>query len=403
MNELQLQQKARAVLTSLYQKTHISKELVMLYSSRTITRFALGILGVFLPIFFFIEFGYDIDVVIAIYLIIYGLHLLITPLSARLLSGIGTRRMMILGSMFSVLSMCALYFFPHNPAYAAVSYAVFAAVYKALYWIPYHVDFSNSLDGARRGRQLAILENVASGVLIIVPTIGGIIIAVFGFSTIFIFAIVTMVLSIVPLWFTRHAYERYSWSYIETFKHLFAWKNRTLFLAHSANGAQTIAIMLFWPIYVFLLLGERFTVLGIITSLTIVTVMMLRYFIGKLFDTWSPKKVVVIGILMATTGWVTKVFVQTPFQILIADSYHNFGRTVHAVSFDAITYEQAADNGRYVDEYTVLQEMALAVGRIVMLLLMAILISLFDIRVAFIVSALAALGMIVINKSVRVY
>ncbi len=400
MNELQ--EKAQRVIAALYRRTHFSRNMVALYSSRTLMRISLGVLGVFLPIFFFKEFNQDIQVVIAIYLTIFGLHLLLTPWSARLLSVLGTRRMISLGILFVIGSLVALYYFPHNPAYATVLYAISVAIYRALYWVPYHVDFSNALDKTMRGRQLATLDNIASIVLIGVPTLGGIIITTSGFSAIFVFSIIIMLLALIPLRFMHHSYERFSWGYIETFRHLFARGNRTIVLAHAANGAQGMAIMIFWPIYVFMLLDEQFTVLGIITSLTTVGVMILRYFVGRLFDTWSPRRTLVFGVIMATTGWVSKVFVQTPFQIFAADSYHNFGRTVNTLSFDATTYEQSADNGRYVDEYTALKEMALSVGRIVMLLFMAAVLSVLDLRLAFVFAALIALCMLVINRSAQV-
>ena len=211
-----------------------------------------------------------------------------------------------------------------------------------------------------------------------------------------------MVISLIPLWFISHTYERYSWGYVDTFMHLFARGNRPILLAHAANGAQGAVITIFWPIYVFILLDQRFAVLGIIASLTIVVVMALRTLVGRLFDTWSHKRMLVVGVVLATTGWVSKLFVQTPLEVFMADSYHNFGRTVNSLSFDATTYEQSADNGRYVDEYTALKEMALSVGRIVMLLLIAALVAVFDLRVAFVLAAVVALFMLILNKRVKV-
>ncbi len=397
-----LQEKAQKVVHGLYKKAHFSQDLVTLYASRTLMRIAFGVLGVFLPIFFYVEFGYDLQVVIAIYLVIFSTQLLLTPLSARLLGVLGTKVMIILGILFVTLAVVSLYLFPHNPVYATIAYILFASIYKAFYWIPYHVDFSNALDEHMRGRQLAILRNIASVILVLVPLIGGVMITSGGFSLVFAFSIVIMIISMAPLWFMSNTYETFSWSYIETFMHLFDRRNRPLFLAHSANGAQGVAITLFWPIYIFALLDERFTALGVITSLTIIVVIILRVIVGKLFDSWSERKILVVGVVMATTGWVSKLFVQTPLQVFAADSYHNFGRTVNGLSFDATTYEQAADNGRYVDEYTALKEMSLAIGRIVMVLIIATLLSYFDIRVAFVLAATVALFMLVLNKKVQV-
>jgi hypothetical protein len=59
---------------------------------------------------------------------------------------------------------------------------------------------------------------------------------------------------------------------------------------------------------------------------------------------------------------------------------------------DALTYEQAADAGHYIDEYTVLREMSLNIGRILILVFLLILSLSFSISVSFFVAAVISLG-----------
>lgn len=402
MNAHQLQKKAQSVVCGLYEKNNFSHDLVVLYVGRIIMRTSFSLLGLFMPMFFFKEYGYNIQVVVVIYVSLFGLVLLLTPLSARLLNIFGTRKMILISIVFATLSIGTLYFFSSGPVYATLFYIGFAAIYKVLYWVPYQVDFAYALNKTMRGRQLAVLRNMASIVLVAVPAIGGVIISVSGFKVVFLIAMVIMIFSLIPLWHMRSTYERFSWGYLETFMHLFSRKNRALFLAYSAGGVQGITSAVFWPVYIFMLLDQRFTILGIIASLTIIFIIILRTIVGRLFDTWSHKRILLLGIVMASTGWITKLFVQTPFQVFAADSYHNFGRTVNSLSFDATTYEQLADNGTYVDEYTALKEMSLAIGRIVMLLLMSVLVAYFDMRVAFLIAATVALFMFIVNRPIRV-
>lgn len=396
----ELSRKAHDMIAHLQRHTHLSRELVALYFGRILMRISLGTLGVFLPIFFYKEYGYDLGMVIAIYISILSLPLLLLPLTTRLLGYLGIRRMIVIGVVASIFAIGSLYFFDFTPVLATLGYIFFNVLYRTLYWVPFHVDFSNNLDAHSRGRQLAILRNTADIILVMTPFIGGVLIASMGFNAVFLVSIAVMFASLFPLIYVQNTYERFSFGYIDTFMHLFARGNRTLLLAHGANGAQGVAVTVFWPIYVFILLDERFTAIGIIASLTIIAIIILRALIGNLFDRWSEKRVLVAGVILSTTGWIAKVFVQTPLQVFAADSYHNFGRTVNTLSFDAATYEQSADNGTFVDEYTVLKEMALAVGRILMLLLIAALLTFFDLRVAFIIAAVVALVMIVLNHKV---
>ena len=59
---------------------------------------------------------------------------------------------------------------------------------------------------------------------------------------------------------------------------------------------------------------------------------------------------------------------------------------------DTFTYNQAADSGHCIDEYTVLREMAISIGQIVMLFLLIGLTTVFSISVCFIVAAIASFG-----------
>ncbi len=64
-------------------------------------------------------------------------------------------------------------------------------------------------------------------------------------------------------------------------------------------------------------------------------------------------------------GWVVKMFVGTGFQVFVASTYHSFANIVMRTPFDTLMYERAADSGHYVDEYTVVRELALGVGRMI--------------------------------------
>lgn len=382
----------------------ISKDLVALFANRTLMRFSLGILGVFLPIFFYQTFNENIAPVVAIYISLSALYVLIVPFSARLLARAGVRKLMLFGVFIAALSALALYFFETNPAYAAVYFVLLTVLYRVLYWVPYHVDFSLLLNKKKGyvGRQTALLANIASVVLLIVPIVGGLVIDSFGFKSVFAASVVIMLLAAIPLFFMHTAYEHYSWDFIDTFQHLFAKQNRKLLLAHASAGAEGAVILVFWPLYLFAVVQGNYTTLGTITAATMLIVLVLRSFAGKLLDKVGPKKMLVASTVLVTTGWLAKIFVATPLQAFSVHTYHDMGRKVNITIFDATTYEQAADNGRFIDEYTTLKEIALHLGRALMLLVVAVLLAFFDMRVAFALAALSALAMILLSEYNRV-
>ncbi len=387
------------ILESLQSETHVSRDMISLYTSRILMRISLVSLYVFLPIFFYTQYDKSLQMVIIIFATIYSLQMLFTPIAGKLLSIFGIKPMLITGMLLAVFAIGSLYFAEEYLALSATSFAIFSAIYRALYWIPYHVNFARLLSAEYRGRQLALLRNISGILVILAPIIGGVLITSIGFSATFIYASSILIIALLPLVYTCNVYERFSWDYIDTFVNLFKPVNRPLLLAHAANGAQSVAVVVFWPLYVFTLLDERYTAVGIIASLTLIAVLILRYLIGRLFDTWSKKRMLLVGVLFSTTGWILKVFVGTPLQIFMADTYHQFGRTANTLTFDATTYEQSADSGRYVDEYTAIKEMALNIGRLMMLGLVYILATTFGLKIAFILAAIFTLLMVVLNRS----
>ena len=102
------------------------------------------------------------------------------------------------------------------------------------------------------------------------------------------------------------------------------------------------------------------------------------------------------------TGWILKTLVAGVTGIFLVDIYHRFGFVINKTSFDVTTYDQAADNGHFIDEYTVLREVSFLIGGMVMALILLPAVALFSIKVAFILGAIATLLMTTIHKQMKV-
>lgn len=380
-----------------------SKNLFAVYANQTLIRFGFGIIAVFLPIFFYLQFGKSLIILVGIYISAYILHMLLTPLSAKLIQRIGMKKMMIIGVIpFLLIAVTALALWDYGPVVAVVTYAVAWSVYRALYWVPYHVEVTSFLDDVHRGRQVSLFTNISALTAVIAPIIGGFLIAQMGFLYAFLAALVIFILSSLPLLYLTETKERFDFSYIDTFKLLFSKKNRKLLYAYAGDGGQTVVGLIFWPVFIYLLLDGDFTKVGILSAGVVLATILLGFVTGELVDRASKKQVLFISSIVYTTGWLLKVFTQSALQILVFDTYHKVGFAVNRISFNAGTYEQSADNGHFVDEFTVLKELALDVGRIAMLIIAGVLTIFFGIKVAFVLAALASLLMLGLGKEIRV-
>ena len=298
---------------------------------------------------------------------------------------------MILGSLFLVSYFVFLYLLNNNWALALFLAIGGATLFRLLYWIPYHTDFAKFTDRKARGKEIALLVSVTTLVSIFLPFIAGLIINKFGFSILFLISIIIASISIFPILLLRSVQEKYSYSYFQTFKELFKKKNRKLFWAYSGDGAETMVGAIIWPIFIFQLLKGNYLSVGIVTSLIVLASIALRLIIGSMTDKMSKRRLIKVGSVLYFVGWIGKIFVQTTFQIFVVSSYHSFAAIIRRTPFTTLMYEQAADRGHYVDEYTVLREVALNIGRVFMLILLFVLFYFVGLTFAFILAAIASL------------
>jgi MFS transporter, YQGE family, putative transporter len=351
-----------------FKHTRLSGALTALYSNRILQQVASGLIGIFFPILLYTKFDFSIYAVALYYFINWTLWFFTVPIGAKIMSRIGLKYSLI----FSVMIGWAWYYFVRlfemHGILAFLGLAIIVVNFdRMLYWVPYHTSFAEFTDRRTRGKQMSFLISIASIVSIAIPFISGQIISQYGYDVLFIIALVLYVMSVIPLFLMPSIKENFSFGYFETFKKVFCKKNRKMLLAYAADGMQGMVGMVIWPIFIWLLLDKDYSSVGLVASLIIVTSLFLRLIMGNLADRFDKRRVLKWGALLSAIGWMVKMFVQSGFQIFVASTYHSFATIVMRTPFDALMYEKAADSGHYVDEYTVIREMCLTFGRLLML------------------------------------
>jgi len=96
------------------------------------------------------------------------------------------------------------------------------------------------------------------------------------------------------------------------------------------------------------------------------------------------------------------MFVFDPASIILADAYLHTGNP--RISTDHSTFEQTSDAGHFIDEYTVLREVGLLIGRILLCITFVLVASAFSLffafGVVFVVAGIAAgLSVIISNTT----
>jgi len=374
-----------------YLHSKLSPGFMALYYGRILQFIANGLLGLFLPIFFLDKLGGRVEFVFLYYLISAIAYFILLPLGVQYLNKIGLNNSLRISVVFWVFYYISLYFIDNN-IYLYLSYSlIILTILKILFWVPYHVDVAEFTDKMDRGKEISILWGTRTVFGVIMPLIAGFLLVEFSFNFVFILAIIIYSSALIPYIKLPKIEEEYSWGYWQTFKKCFAPETRKVFFANMANGAEGGVGAIIWPIFIFQVLDGDFLKMGLISSLIVLVTIILQLSVGKYTDVFNKRKMLKFGSIFYATGWLAKIFVLTAGQIFVVGAYHSLTKIFKDTPFDALNYEIIADHGHYIDEYTVVKEIAVQVGKI-LILSFAIIVALnFGLNWTFALAALASL------------
>lgn len=373
-----------------YKKVHFSKGLINLNVAKLLYEFGINLFGVFLPIFLYQQFQ-DINLVILYFGSSSLAYVLTMPFGAKIMGKIGIRNSMILAVLIRIVYFGSYFFFTTNPVLFAILAATSIVFIRNLFWIPFHTESAILSDKKTRGKQFSIIFGAASLLSIIAPIIAGFILENSVFAVVAVIALVFNLLTIWPLYKIPKSIEEFTWSFKETWQYFLHPFNRRMVTAYAADGMVGAIGSIFWPLFMFSILDEKYRAMGLLTGGIILAGMILRLFIGDLLDRWQKTKLVHIGVGLNATAWLLKTVIVSTFHVFLASTYHTLALIVLRTSLDTLVYEKAADRGHYVDEYTVIKDMSLHSGRVIGLILVGVLLIFLPIQASFVLAAIATL------------
>lgn len=365
--------------------------MVSLYSNRLIRELAVGLVGLFLPVFLLQIYG-SINRVILFYAVSYFFYLMFAAPGAMLATRLTFNKAIVVSIIFGILYYVSLFFLNSNVILFTLLLIIFSTLERILYWVPVHSGIAKFVDRNNRGRTLSLFSSIGSFLSIVLPILAGFIIAQYGFGALFIIAIVIYFFALIPMISMAPINEFYTFGYIQTWIILLHKRDRRMLITYMSDGAIDFINKMIWPIFIWQLLAGNYQVVGLVSSAIVLVTIFIRLIMGNFTDKFDKKKLLRYGTIFYSVGWLLKIFVQTATQIFIVSSYHSFSQVVMRTPFDTLMYEKAADAGHYIDEYTVLREMSLNIGRVLMAIFLLIAFNFFGgLEISFALAAIAAL------------
>jgi len=176
-----------------------NKELDELYISVALKSLAESFVGIFVPIYL-LTLGFDIRLLVIYYAIYFLSIVFFMILGMKLNSSIGVKKTMSLWILFFVIYFLSLHSFGITMPYI-IALIWWAAV--ALYYASFHIEFSKFTAKNKEATQFSILKIITIVASIVWPLLGALFIEKISFNFLFILVSVLMLLSIVPLFFTK--------------------------------------------------------------------------------------------------------------------------------------------------------------------------------------------------------
>lgn len=347
----------------------ISKGFISLYNSKTLGWIGVGLFGIFLPVFLYELFDKNFVYVAMYYLVGWLIYPLTAVLGAKFLNTFGFKKALQLSSVWGALFYLVFFFVNEANVISIILLSlVFLTMFRLFHWLPFHVDFTKFSDTENRGRQISLMEGTAYAIGAITPIIAGFIIFRVGFSALFLIATFLYLASLIPLLTIPRTQEKFTWGYWETWKRLLSKKHRKTNIAFAADGAEGAIGIVIWPIFIYEILSGNYVAIGAISSAVIGLTIALQMLTGRYVDKQlAKKKILGIGSVFYSLGWIFKIFIATGFQIFVVDIYHRATRVFSQTAFGVLMYDFMSKEGHYVDEYTILRELAINLGRVVVL------------------------------------
>ncbi|MBL7053535.1 MAG: MFS transporter [Candidatus Portnoybacteria bacterium] len=371
----------------------LSQGFVSLYTGRTIMMIGGALLGLFLPIFLYELFNKNFVAVVLYYSIGFFAYGITITLGAKFLNRFGFKKALQVSVFLAALFYFIFYLIDKNGSNELIPLTILILVlFRLFHWLPYHVDFAKFSDKKNRAKQVSILKATSLSLGIFIPLISGLIISKFGFDILFVIAIVIYLSAIFPYMVVPRTREKFSWTIRQTWEQFFSKKRRNMIFAYMADGAENMVGLVVWPIFIYQLLNGNYFQIGILSTLIISITVTLQLFAGKYIDSKiSKERAVHWGSVLYAFGWIIKIFITTAFQMFIVGAYHSITSILLRTPFDTLTYEIASDQGHYVDEFTVLREMAINIGRSIMGILIILVSFYFAMQWVFVLAAMATI------------
>ena len=369
----------------------LSRENNQFFMSIAIRSLGIGMVLIFEPIYIY-SFFRSLPLTLLFFAAIHGVFGILVVFGGRLMAKISTKYIILISHLFFFGYYLSLFFISYSVL--IIPLAIFLrGIGMVLFWPAYHADFSRFSSTGYQGRAIGRINVFSSIPSIAGPVIGGAILAFGGYHVLFIVVLVILLLSSIPMFFSKESYIIYSDSFLRAWQRIFKRENFKTSLAFAADCVEGSIAYYLWPIFMFIL-AISYTTMGGIVTFAMASSIIFTVYMGRMSDkiinrVWFLN----IGSVLTSMAWIIKYFVITPLDAFLAHALYRICRSSAGIPFQTFFYKKVAQKGPEADEFIIYREIIINLARLFFFLLLAgVFYFIPQINLAFLAAAVISLG-----------
>lgn len=363
-------------------------------SKRLIHGLAAAMALLFVPIFLYVTGGHRFWPVGVFYGVVSLLYVLLLVPAMHITNLIGFSRALGVGMVFAIIQYLILYFTNATNFFMVLPLLIAAlTLFRLFHWVPFHVDFTEFTQGGSRGKDVSLTLATVAFMGMLGPVLAGFIIEEADYGTMFLANAVLMCIAAFSYLFVPAVQEKFTWTYQHTLRRLCSKEFRPILIGEFASGAETVVNLVAWPIFLFIILEGDTLEIGGVSTLIVGATILLQLFVGKRIDAkfGSSARILKRGSVFYALGWLFKIFVISATQVFLVGMYHSITKIFTKTPYNSLLYDMSGEQGHYVDEFTVMKEMANHAGRVLAIVVMVVLTFSVPFAWVFVIGAVASL------------
>jgi len=314
------------------------REVSALYGTLALTTFAEGLINVFVPIFLW-KMGFAIWQILFFYFLQSGYFVILVFLILPLLEKMSDKMMMFLSAPLLILYFLGLNYVDTIPwLFYVLPLAL--ALNILLFDIGYNLDFSQTVDDNKIGREIGARNTISALINFSAPFLGGSLIVLLGFPITFLIASLILFAAVAPLFFFPHRHLAAGLKRTEIIKFLTGHGIQNFNISGIGYSTELIIGGLLWPLFIFFVVRDVGSLGGVI-SIGLFASVITTYIVGFLSDAGDRRKALAISTILFSAVWIVRMFITSSSAIVISNVAGNIVAAALMVAWTSQFYKIA--------------------------------------------------------------